>query len=200
LLLDEPLAHLDAVLRNELLEQLRELTGRRGLTSLYVTHAWQEAASLCPRIGVLQQGRLEQAATAEELYWRPVNQSVARLTGPVLTVPRAWLAEGRMAPDSQAPHWDGLISGTGELLWLRPQQVHMVPPQEANRWQVTDCRPMGTGWRVELEGEAGRRLVLPVGTATAKGAWIGLEICTMGSRAAGTSTAGVLGERDDAGQ
>jgi iron(III) transport system ATP-binding protein len=182
LLLDEPLAHLDASLRAELLEQLTQLVERREITTVYVTHTWQEAAQIGRRIGVLEQGRLEQQGTAEELYWRPASPNVARLTGPVVTLARAWLAEGRIAADSQSPHWSGLVAGAKGELWLRPQQVRFVAPQEANCWRVVQCRPLGMGWRIDLEGDAGHRLALPANTPATAGDSIGLVLCEAGGQ------------------
>ncbi len=182
LLLDEPLAHLDAMLRTDLLQQLAELIYRRGVTSLYVTHAWDEASQTCQCIGVLEQGRLEQAGTADELYWRPANQIVARLTGPVLTLPRACLAGGMIAPDPQSPQWAGLLPDEKELLWLRPQQVRVGSPQGANQWRVADCRPAGAGWRLQVEGNGKLRLALLTGAPVSAGDIVGLTLCASGGR------------------
>ena len=173
LLLDEPLAHLDAVLRSELLEQLAEVIRTRRLTAVFVTHAWQEAVQLCNHIGVLEHGRLEHTGPADELYWKPANLTVARLTGPLLSLPRAWLADGTIGGDLR---WPGLIDDASEQVWLRPQQLRSIASPEPNQWRVIDCRPSGTGWLLHLDGKDRRQLVLATGTHVAPGEIIGLEI------------------------
>jgi ABC-type Fe3+/spermidine/putrescine transport system ATPase subunit len=174
LLLDEPLAHLDAVLRTELLDQVADLVRRRAMTVVYVTHAWSEAAVLCQRIGVLESGRLEQTGTPCELFWHPANQTVARLTGPVLTLPRAWLAEGRIAADPQSPAWRGLPIGSDEELWLRPQQLRMQAAEGANTWRVVECRPSHASWQINLTDDAGNHLAIPSAVVMARGETMGL--------------------------
>lgn len=173
LLLDEPLAHLDAVLRTEVLEQIGEVIRHRGLTAIFVTHAWQDAVQLCSQIGLLEQGRLVQAGPADELFWKPANLSVARLTGPLLSLPRAWLAEGRIAGDA---NWAGLVADASQQIWLRPQQLRLGETQELNRWQVAVCRPVGAGWKLHLKAENGRQVVLPCGTPVAVGDVMGLQV------------------------
>jgi iron(III) transport system ATP-binding protein len=181
LLLDEPLAHLDAALRGELLEQLGEVIRQRGLTALFVTHAWQEAVKLCPCIGVLEQGRLAQAGPADELYWKPADLNVARLTGPLISLPRAWLAEGRITGDANA---SGLFGSNGERIWLRPQHLRLVAPEQRNLWRVADCRPSGAGWQIRLEADEQASLVIAVGARVAPGEQVGLQIYDRGQPAA----------------
>lgn len=178
LLLDEPLAHLDAVLRTELLEQVADLVRRRELTAVYVTHAWAEAAAMCQRIGVLEQGLLPQEGTPVELYWHPANPTIARLTGPLITLPRAWLIDGQIAADPQSPTWSGLAVGIDDQLWLRPQQLRTISAESVNRWRVVDCRPLHAGWQIELTDDAGRRVSLPGSTATV-GDCVGLQLCAI---------------------
>jgi ABC-type sulfate/molybdate transport systems ATPase subunit len=81
LLLDEPFAALDAITRSEVREQLWETLASLGLPAIIVTHAFQDAARLARRIGVLDRGSLVQLGTAEELMRRPTGATVAALTG-----------------------------------------------------------------------------------------------------------------------
>src|SRR6266481_3383242 len=80
-LLDEPLSNLDALLRERVRHELRELFRKVHATVLYVTHDQTEAMSLADRIAVLDRGRLQQAGTPEELYQRPANRFVASFIG-----------------------------------------------------------------------------------------------------------------------
>jgi multiple sugar transport system ATP-binding protein len=80
-LLDEPLSHLDAKLQMEMRAELRSLGEMQNTTSFYVSHDYREALALGDRIGVLQEGRLIQVGTGEEVWQRPADTFVARTFG-----------------------------------------------------------------------------------------------------------------------
>jgi molybdate transport system ATP-binding protein len=81
LLLDEPLAALDASTREAVRGELRELLRELALPTLVVTHDFEDAAVLAERVGVIVDGRLVQTGTPGELVARPASPFVARLTG-----------------------------------------------------------------------------------------------------------------------
>jgi iron(III) transport system ATP-binding protein len=81
LLLDEPLSNLDAKLRDEMRFELRQLVGRLGMTTLYVTHDQVEALAMSDRIAVLGEGRIVQEGPPRDLYRRPHDQFVADFLG-----------------------------------------------------------------------------------------------------------------------
>lgn len=81
LLLDEPLSNLDAQLRFEMRSEIRRICKEAGLTAVYVTHDQKEALSIADRIAVLQQGRICQIGTPQEIYRRPANRFVAGFIG-----------------------------------------------------------------------------------------------------------------------
>ncbi|MFY2791417.1 ABC transporter ATP-binding protein [Rhodococcus sp. MALMAid1271] len=81
LLLDEPLSNLDARLRDDLRVELRRIQTERGLTSLYVTHDQHEALALADRIAIMQEGRISQLGTPEQIYGSPVSASIASFLG-----------------------------------------------------------------------------------------------------------------------
>ncbi|MFD8385501.1 ABC transporter ATP-binding protein [Streptomyces sp. NPDC059679] len=81
LLLDEPLSNLDARLRDDLRVELRRIQVERGLTSLYVTHDQQEALALADQIAIMQEGRVTQLGTPEEIYQAPASASIASFLG-----------------------------------------------------------------------------------------------------------------------
>jgi putrescine transport system ATP-binding protein len=83
LLLDEPLAALDKKLRESTQFELMELQRRLGMTFVIVTHDQEEAMTVADRIGVMDQGRLEQVATPRELYEAPASRWVAEFVGDV---------------------------------------------------------------------------------------------------------------------
>jgi putative spermidine/putrescine transport system ATP-binding protein len=81
LLLDEPLANLDAKLRDEMRTFIRELQRRVGITTIYVTHDQAEAMTMSDRVVVMFAGRIAQAADPETIYDRPANRAVAAFVG-----------------------------------------------------------------------------------------------------------------------
>lgn len=80
-LMDEPLAHLDAKLRNQMRTELKSMQAEFETTSIYVTHDFMEAMSLGDRIAIIDQGKIMQVGTGDEIYYMPCNEFVAQLMG-----------------------------------------------------------------------------------------------------------------------
>ena len=81
LLLDEPLGALDLRLRQQMQYVLTSLQSRLGITFIYVTHDQGEALSMSDRVAVMNQGRIEQIGSPEDLYYAPRSAFVARFVG-----------------------------------------------------------------------------------------------------------------------
>jgi spermidine/putrescine transport system ATP-binding protein len=81
ILLDEPLSALDKKLRDQMQVELRQLQRSVGITFILVTHDQEEALIMSDRIAVMFDGKIEQLATPEDLYRRPVNRRVASFIG-----------------------------------------------------------------------------------------------------------------------
>jgi spermidine/putrescine transport system ATP-binding protein len=81
LLLDEPLAALDAKLRRSMQVYLKRLQQQVGITFIFVTHDQEEAMVMSDRIAVVNRGRIEQIAPAVEIYHRPATRFVADFLG-----------------------------------------------------------------------------------------------------------------------
>jgi ABC-type Fe3+/spermidine/putrescine transport system ATPase subunit len=81
LLFDEPLSNLDAKLRAEMRVELRELQRRLDITSLYVTHDQEEALAISDRVIVMNDGKIEQIGSPEDIYNRPLSRFVADFVG-----------------------------------------------------------------------------------------------------------------------
>lgn len=80
LLLDEPMASIDASLKDDIKRLFRRLN-KQGLTIIHVTHDYREAVSLASRVGVIHNGRIIQEGNPDEVFRRPVNRFVARYSG-----------------------------------------------------------------------------------------------------------------------
>ena len=83
LLMDEPMSNLDASLRIEMREEIREIQKKIGITTLFITHDQQEALTISDNIAVMSKGKILQIGTPQEIYFRPVNSKVAHAVGNV---------------------------------------------------------------------------------------------------------------------
>ena len=99
-LLDEPMSNLDAKLRNQMREELRELHRSLGATFVLVTHDQIEAMSMATKVAVLDHGRVQQFGTPYEVYHRPENMFVAAFVG----APKMNFLEGTFVSIDSAPH------------------------------------------------------------------------------------------------
>ena len=145
LLLDEPLSNLDSVLRTRMRAEILRIQRETGKTTLYVTHDCSEALAMSDKIIILDQGRIDQVGTPEELYDTPVNRFVARFLGPVNFV-RARVQEvsnrelAAVAPDlDQAPVFRmnrqrgrAVAPGDEIDLVIRPERVLIDKPDEGD--------------------------------------------------------------------
>jgi iron(III) transport system ATP-binding protein len=118
LLLDEPLSNLDAKLRAELREELRDIQRRTALTFVFVTHDQLEACALSDRIAVMRSGRIVQLGQPEELFLRPANRFVAEFMG------GANVFEGELGSAG-----DHVKLASGYLLRIRDRVEHTPPGQ-----------------------------------------------------------------------
>ena len=125
LLLDEPLSNLDAKLRDQLREELRALTDRLGVTTIYVTHDQSEAMALSDRILVMRAGRIVEEGAPEALYRRPRTRFTAEFLGQTNVVPVTHRA-GRMI----LPWGEALPGAAGQAeghVSIRPEDIALIP-------------------------------------------------------------------------
>ena len=113
LLLDEPFGALDAKIRVELRETIRQVQRRLGMTTILVTHDQEEAFALADRIGIMHNGRLLETGRPETLYRRPATRFVATFLGAAnlflgergpagLRLGKRFLASGRASSAARA--------------------------------------------------------------------------------------------------
>jgi iron(III) transport system ATP-binding protein len=81
LLMDEPLSNLDAKLRVEMRDTIRQAQREAGITTVYVTHDQEEAMAVSDRIAVMNLGVVQQVGTPPQIYRRPANRFVAEFIG-----------------------------------------------------------------------------------------------------------------------
>ncbi|MEM6551447.1 MAG: ABC transporter ATP-binding protein [Planctomycetota bacterium] len=139
LLLDEPLSNLDAKLRLEMRQSIRDICKSSGITGVYVTHDQHEALSMADGIAVLQHGKVMQSGPPRDLYARPANRFVADFLGetnfvpaevkgtqdqdgtPTVTLETAFGTLHSTAFDSDLP------VGGNVTCSIRPEALHLQP-------------------------------------------------------------------------
>ena len=96
LLMDEPLANLDAGLRLEMRSEIRKIQKETGCTTILVTHDQVEAMSMCDRIALMNQGKIQQIGSPDEMYHQPRNRFVASFIGnPPISFADGTIEDGR---------------------------------------------------------------------------------------------------------
>lgn len=143
LLLDESLSALDAKVRVQLREEIRQLQLRLGITTIFVTHDQEEALSIADRVAVMKDGRIEQVGTPEDLYLRPASAFVAEFVGVTNRIPAENLGDGTVrvlgsvlpvaevpagqvatVPAGHVPAADA--SGGGLIAYVRPENLRVA--------------------------------------------------------------------------
>jgi iron(III) transport system ATP-binding protein len=130
ILLDEPFSNLDALLRQETRQEVRQLLKDRGISAVLVTHDQEEALSFADRLAVMRSGQLDQVGTPEAVYYRPRTLFVAQFLGRTnLLLSQAAGDEadtplGRVRLDRDA---EGTV-----LVSLRPEHLTLAAPETAD--------------------------------------------------------------------
>jgi ABC-type sugar transport system ATPase subunit len=165
LLLDEPFAHLDGVLRRELREQVRTQQLELGTTTMLVTHDPAEAFAMSDRMAVIQEGRLLQVGSPQEIYDSPNSPAVARWGGPLgMNVWRGlvhekkgslWFALGSWEMQLPTELTPRVKPADEVLLGVRPEQLSLRPRRELGAATVRSAVFVGDGWLVQVVLEQG---------------------------------------------
>jgi sulfate transport system ATP-binding protein len=159
LLLDEPFGSLDAKVRKELRQWLRRFHDELKITSVFVTHDQEEALEVADRVVLMNEGRVEQVGTPNEVYHRPANAFVYNFLGNVNLfrgrVEAGKVYVGDMLIDLPAESADDAKSA---LVFVRPHllEVALQPNGEEHfRATVKHINAAGSRVKVDLESEWG---------------------------------------------
>lgn len=131
ILLDEPLAALDAGLRQQMQDQLKEIQRKLKITFLFVTHDQSEAIAVADRIAVMNAGRIEQIATPTDLYYRPRTRFVANFFGENNLLPGSVAVSGGKAiartavGDFAVPSDQKMTEGAACVVAVRPESISL---------------------------------------------------------------------------
>lgn len=172
LLLDEPFSALDKNLRASMQDEVRRLHQETGTTFVFVTHDQSEALALSTRIGIFNQGQLQQIGTPKEVYERPANRFVAEFLGDV-----NFLSLASVSPTADGA--EGLFEGhpmricapgqpVSEHFAIRPEHMVMfdTAPAEGNmlKAEIGEITYLGAETRFALRTPGGIDLVLQMPT------------------------------------
>jgi iron(III) transport system ATP-binding protein len=147
LLLDEPFSNLDAKLRERARSWLKRLQHQLGLTTVFVTHDQDEAIQMSDRMLVMDQGRVQQIATPEEVYRRPANRFVASFLGRcnlLRGVVQERRADGTLEialPGQRHPLLAAATDvpiGTRVTIAIRPESIRLVEPTDNRSTDVVE--------------------------------------------------------------
>jgi iron(III) transport system ATP-binding protein len=184
LLMDEPLSNLDAKLRLQVRETIRDLQREVGITTVLVTHDQEEALAMSDRIGLMRGGRLEQVASPRDLYDAPVSAYAADFVGAAnvlpVTVTQLEAGDGKVGvlmedQPLMAGVTSGLSLGAASLL-ARPETLALQTQASDNCLAVTVRQHQFLGARslsrvqtrqgrdILVESQGGESLDMPVGS------------------------------------
>jgi len=153
LLLDEPFSALDAKLRHEMREELRDIQSRTGLTMVFVTHDQEEALSISDTIVVMNAGHIEQMASPQEIYDHPRTLFTAQFIGKMNFLQGT--AEGNLVHVKQL-QFANTASLKGEVtVAIRPEDIAFVGAEEGLSAKVHQVMILGHYAEVSLETECG---------------------------------------------
>jgi len=153
LLLDEPLAALDAKLKESLRDELAELLRRLGITAVHVTHDQHEAFAIADRLAVMHGGSIVQVGRAETLYRAPTHAFVADFLGRVNRLERDADALARGVVKIGGVEWSCPSRSSDGGVLVRPEDVQLGPHRPD--WALATVRHRTfLGERIHLRVEA----------------------------------------------
>lgn len=145
LLLDEPFGSLDAKVRKELRQWLRRFHDDLHITTLFVTHDQEEALEVADKVVVMNQGKIEQVDTPENVYHRPANVFVLNFLGNVNLF--------------HARSESGAHEGSTKKLYVRPHELTVTRQSvsaDSIKARITFINPAGSGVKIDAVTGDGR--------------------------------------------
>lgn len=173
LLLDEPLSALDRSLRIRMRRELRDLRRSLGITFVFVTHDQEEAFAMSDRVVVMNDGRVEQVGTPQEVYENPVNLFTARFVGEANVFEGvaeerkgkglAVMVEGRRCVFETGKRFE---AGQPVHVLLRPEDLlveRSVPAGDAKTWWpgvIIETTYKGSTWDMVISLDHGHEVLV----------------------------------------
>lgn len=159
LLFDEPLSNLDAKLREHMREEIRRVQQRLKITAIYVTHDQSEAMALSDKIVVMNQGKIEQVGSPQEIYQKPASKFVADFIGKVNFVPCKVIRQDKNETEVEAFNQNFMVYDVPVI----KGEASLVVRPEALFLNSTEGIPVQVKNTIYLGSEMEYRVVLPNG-------------------------------------
>ncbi|WP_139991648.1 ABC transporter ATP-binding protein [Paenibacillus paridis] len=185
LLMDEPLSNLDAKLRVEMRNAIKDIQREVGITTVYVTHDQEEAMAVSDRIAVMKSGIIQHVGTPQEIYQRPANIFVATFIGRTNIIDGTiTYASGKYSVSFGAGYQESIqginehamgIHGNAPIkISVRPEEFYIAEDQQGLRAKIVSSVFLGlnthyyvdleTGPRIEITQESTTDQILQPGT------------------------------------
>lgn len=185
LLLDEPLSALDAKIREEVRQELRDLQRQTNLTFIYVTHDQAEAMALSDRIAVMHNGQVQQVGTPTQIYDRPTLLFVAQFIGKANLLSGTVLASDAEITSVLVNGVELAIASTTVLpvqstvmVMVRPERIQLNPADSTDNQiggKIVETTYVGQLLEIQIDTAIGRLRVVQL-----SGQAIGGEALTLG--------------------
>ena len=154
LLLDEPLGALDLKLRKEMQVELKNMQQALGITFVYVTHDQEEALTMSDTIAVMNEGKILQIGTPEEIYNEPKNAFVANFIGESNIIPGVMQSDFKVTFDGHDfPCVDkGFAPNEPVDIVVRPEDIRITTPEQgALRGEVVNVTFKGVHYEMRVD-------------------------------------------------
>lgn len=163
LLMDEPFSNLDAMLKDQVREEIRQIIKKTGVTAIFVTHDTRDALSTADRIAILHKGRLQQIDSPKNLYEMPINPYVANFFGKRNELIATATTEGfytsfGFIEDEKARNYQDNVR-----LMFRPEHASLTPkPEQSLRGKLFKLAYFGDHQIIKLADEEGRKISIKI--------------------------------------
>ena len=137
LLLDEPFSNLDADLREQMRIDVKKILQATETTTVFVTHDQEEAFAFADKVGVLQNGKLEQLDTPERIYHTPLTRFIADFVGEADFIPGTIVQTGVVETAlGLFPSYSKVPEGAEVEVMIRPDDVKILPGTEETNGEI----------------------------------------------------------------
>jgi len=167
LLFDEPLSNLDAKLRRQVREDIREIQQKLGVTTIYVTHDQEEALAISDKVIVMNNAKIAQEGSPKELYNFPKNKFVANFIGDANVIQAEIIKKSSSSYSLKIAELNIVIQTDKELsstvsVALRPEKIFINRNKTDNciEAKVNNASFVGSSYQYILNSNAGKLYVI----------------------------------------
>lgn len=150
LLLDEPLSALDANVRDQLRDEIRDVQKKLGITTIFVTHDQNEAMYISDRVAVMRSGSLQQIDVPNVLYQNPANPFVAEFVGLVNKIPAKKVSGKKWTTVGREFEVRNELAADSGLALIRPEAI-TVTADPKGEYEIDAISFLGVVTRIQTQ-------------------------------------------------